>query len=148
MEKDEKVISRFKTSLKHYQAASYGIGCIDQRFKNGYDRLKKDIFSGREVDPGYFAGASKGVIDRITRKAIFSQIKIAIAAHRAESIFVCDHSDCAAYGGSQRFNSQDEEKAFHKAQLRKAKKILSKEFKDLHIWLFYLDDAVGLIEIF
>ncbi len=145
--KDEKVISRFKTSLKHYVAETYGIRCIDQRFETGNRRLEKIVFKGREVDPGHFAGASLGVIDRKIRGAVFHQIKIAIAAHHTESVTIADHSDCAAYGGSKRFNNRETEKEFHKKQLRKARGIIQKKFKGVPVYLFYIDDEVGLIQI-
>jgi len=82
------------------------------------------------------AGSSKNLTlpsKKEYRITILENIKISIQLHNSQKIILTNHIDCGAYGGSKNFKSQKEEIEFHKMELKRAEKIIQKEFPQLLI---------------
>lgn len=123
--------------------------CIDGRFvKRVIDwickEIKDDVFDFRTG-----VGSSKAIIDSLyDRASFFDVIKTSTHLHKTKEIWIFDHIDCGAYGGSERFDGDKEkEKEFHIKKLNEAAKIINEEFPDLKVKKLYVDwDRVWEIE--
>lgn len=61
------------------------------------------------------------------------QIELSVKLHAISTLMLMNHTDCGAYGGSDKFETKDEEKEFHITELRKAKEKLAKIYPQLEI---------------
>ena len=110
------------------------ISCIDYRFWPQAIPLLKQKYG--EFDLIQMAGSSKNLTlpsKKEYRITILENIKISIQLHNSQKIILTNHIDCGAYGGSKNFKSQKEEIEFHKMELKRAEKIIQKEFPQLLI---------------
>ncbi|MEI6843612.1 MAG: carbonic anhydrase [bacterium] len=126
--------------------------CIDYRFwPHALPLLEKKygLFDLIEI-----AGASKSLVspleneDRVT---LLENIGISVKLHHPERLVLTNHTDCGAYGGSNKFTSHDEEIAFHTEELHKAKVIAQEKFPELKVETLIIDknekDEILLIEV-
>jgi len=123
---------------KIHQWDILAVSCIDGRFvKKVIEWVAKrtdDVFDFRTE-----VGLTKAIIDSAPdRKRFFEVINISKKLHNIKEIWLFDHIDCGAYGGSKSFDSDSEEERFHKQRLKKAKSILKKKFSNLKIKMFYI----------
>ncbi|MFH1611339.1 MAG: hypothetical protein ABIA83_01930, partial [Patescibacteria group bacterium] len=65
-----------------------------------------------------------------------------VKLHSISTLMLMNHTDCGAYGGSDKFETKEEEKEFHIGELRKAKEKLSKKYPELEI-IMLLGDTVS-----
>lgn len=86
-------------------------------------------------------GASKAILDEITRPTVIGAVSIAMEKHQVKRLIIIDHIDCGAYGGSGQHQSPEIEEKFHRGKLYLAKEILQKEFPSLEIITLYQDWA-------
>ena len=95
--------------------------CIDFRFVRAIkDYLEKSGILG-DCDEVSVAGAIKD------SNFMLGQIDISLRLHNVQEAILINHLDCGAYGGSSKFGSLGEERAFHSGELEKAKeRILAK----------------------
>jgi hypothetical protein len=117
---------------------------MDFRFHKQLDQLLDELYSeeggfGDFDSPGPAGGASKAIVDESSRPVVFAAIDIACDKHQIKRVLIVDHIDCGAYGGSSRFQNEDEEAKFHLGELRKAREILGEKYPDLAITLLYQD---------
>lgn len=123
--------------------------CIDGRFvKRTIDwiceALKDDIFDYRTG-----VGSSKAIIDSLhDRASFFDVIRTSTRLHKVKQIWIFDHIDCGAYGGSKKFNyDREKEKEFHIKKLNDAEAIINEEFPKLKVRKLYVDwDEVHEVE--
>lgn len=115
--------------------------CIDGRFvKRTIDWICKkngdDVFDFRTG-----VGNSKAIIDSLyDRGSFFDVIRTSIKLHKVNQVWIFDHIDCGAYGGSDKFDHDEEkEKAFHEKKLEKAAHIINEEFPELKVRKLYVD---------
>lgn len=120
--------------MEHKEKVSIVLSCIDYRFwPDGLALLEKKY---GEFDLIELAGGSKNLASpsqEADRTAVLESIKVSVDLHGAKKIILTNHVDCGAYGGSNNFNSIEEEIDFHKIELQKAADIVSESFPDLAI---------------
>ena len=120
--------------MNHNKNLSIVISCIDYRFWTETLPLFRKKYG--DFDLISMAGASKNLIspaepeDKI---ALIKNVKTSIELHDPKRIILTNHLDCGAYGGSKKFNSENEEIEFHKNELLKAKEVIQKEFPEMLI---------------
>lgn len=126
-----------KTNLHHWDVLA--ISCIDGRF------IKRTVDFIAEKTNGIFdfrteVGASKGVIFSVEdRERFFSVIDTSIKLHDIKEVWVFDHQDCGAYGGSAEHANAEEEKKFHLQKLDEAARLINVHYSTLKVRKFYLD---------
>lgn len=114
--------------------------CIDGRFiKNTVDWIcnqTDDVFDFRTG-----VGSSKAIIDSLyDRGDFFDVIRTSLKLHKIKEIWLFDHVDCGAYGGSKRFNNDPEqERLYHRKKLEEAANIILATFPELKIKTLYVD---------
>lgn len=123
------------------------ISCIDGRF------IKRTIDWISEQTGGIFdfrteVGASKAILDsEIDRERFFNIIDTSIKLHNIKEVWLIDHIDCGAYGGSGQYDNEDEEKKFHIEKLNSAKKIVEDKYSKIKIKGIYVDwEKIEVIE--
>lgn len=114
------------------------ITCIDFRFwkslVNYFDEqglLKYDLIS--------LGGGAKNVIDDATRELVFRQLDISTKLHQIKKVFLVNHLDCGAYGGSKAFESLELEEEKLVADLHMAKNLISEKYPELEIETLMMD---------
>lgn len=111
--------------------------CIDGRFiKMTVDWLTEK--TGGVFDFRTGVGSSKAIIaSEDDRESFFNVIKTSVKLHGIKEVWLIDHIDCGAYGGSERFNDEEAEKKFHFEKLQEATSIVQNNFPDLKVRKFY-----------
>ncbi len=134
MEKDLK-------NLHHWSVLA--LSCIDGRF------IKKTIDWVSEKTDGVFdyrteVGSSKAIVEsEADRERFFDVIETSLKLHSISEVWLIDHIDCGAYGGSSKFDSVEEEKEFHKERLAQASKIITDRFPAIRVKTIFVDwDAI------
>lgn len=115
------------------------LGCIDFRFRDRLSDYIKSQHGEVDFDEALLAGASKNLIDGQTRDLALNQIRISHDLHQAKIIYLTNHIDCGAYGGSKAFSSKDEEVAKLSKDLKEAKKLVVEKYPDILIKMLFLD---------
>ncbi|MCX6808901.1 MAG: hypothetical protein NTW50_04560 [Candidatus Berkelbacteria bacterium] len=113
------------------------LSCIDGRFvKRVVDWVatqQNDVFDYRTE-----VGCSKAIIDSgIDRERFFSAVDVAKRLHSIKEIWLVDHIDCGAYGGSKEQTSAESEREFHRNKLIEAQKIVSLKYPELNVKMIY-----------
>lgn len=121
--------------LHHWDVLA--VSCIDGRFVSKTIKWISDKIGG-VFDFRTEVGLSKAIIDSVPdRERLFDLINTSIRLHSINEVWLIDHIDCGAYGGSKSFENCDKEKEFHADQLNKAGKILKKHFPKLQIKKYF-----------
>lgn len=115
------------------------LGCIDFRFRDRLSEYIKQQHGEVDFDETLLAGASKNLVDETTRNLVLDQLKISHDLHQAKLVYLTNHIDCGAYGGSKAFASKDKEIAKLTQDLRQAKKLVTKKYPDVEIKMLFLD---------
>lgn len=117
--------------LHHWDVLA--LSCIDGRF------IKKTTDWVSEKTGGVFdyrteVGCSKALIDSdADRERFMDVVTTSIHLHNISEVWLIDHIDCGAYGGSKAFDSVEVEKEFHKQKLEHAAKIVNEGFPTLKV---------------
>jgi hypothetical protein len=117
--------------LHHWDVLA--LACIDGRF------IKKTIDWVSEKTNGVFdfrteVGSSKAIIDSVAdRERFFAVIDTSLKLHSIKEVWLIDHIDCGAYGGSKEFENTGDEIKFHQEKLDTATEIVSQSYPDLLI---------------
>jgi len=121
------------------QAQAFIIWCIDPRIQTSFREWLLSIGLKDKYDPFTCAGAALNLVrpdNEQIRDFIFNQIQIGLEHHGISQVYLVNHLDCAAYGGSKTFPSQDTERKRHIDDLRQARKIVKARFPKLEVLLF------------
>ncbi len=124
-------------NLHHWDVLA--VSCIDGRF------VKKTIDWVAAQTDGVFdfrteVGSSKAIIDSpADRERFFDLIITSKKLHNIKELWIIDHVDCGAYGGSSKFNNIGEEKEFHKGRLTLASKIIADRFPTIKVKTIFVD---------
>lgn len=124
------------------------LSCIDGRFikrtidwvaqKTGL-RLRSGSSSG-VFDYRTEVGSSKAIIDSVEdRRRFFNVIDTSIKLHSVKEVWLIDHVDCGAYGGSKEHEDAEAEKEFHIGRLTEAAQIINQKYPDLIVKKIYVD---------
>ena len=108
------------------------ITCIDFRFWQKLTAYFEEQGLG-EYDLIAMAGGAKNVLDEDTREIIFNQLDICTCKHEIRKVYLVNHVDCGAYGGSSAFASSEVEEDKLTGDLAQAKKIITKKYPKLEI---------------
>ena len=121
--------------LHHWDVLA--LSCIDGRFvKRVVDWVSEK--AGKVYDYRTEVGCSKAIADsEIDRKRFFNVVEVAIRLHSIKEIWLIDHIDCGAYGGSKQHADFEAEQSFHVARLEEAAKIVSAKFPELKVKKIY-----------
>ena len=122
------------------------ITCIDFRFWKRLLSYFED--SGLDsFDLLSMAGGAKNVLDDRTRGIVFSQLDICTDKHEIKKVYLVNHIDCGAYGGSSAFASIDEEIGKLSDDLRLAKKLIKEKYPALEVEMLLMHfDKIDTIE--
>jgi len=104
--------------------------CLDRRL---HPEIEKYFIRNSSCDCCITAGSIKGLIEKNSRQFFLDQIAVSKKLHHCQAVILTTHIDCGAYGSSAAFKNISSEVAFHKKQLQKANKIITKSFSDLAI---------------
>jgi len=113
------------------------VSCIDGRFVR---RINDWIAEqqGNIFDYRTEVGCSKAIIDSVEdRERLFGVIEVAIRLHSIKEIWLIDHIDCGAYGGSKEHDDVESEESFHKQKLDEAAGIIGDKFPELSVTKIY-----------
>ncbi|MEI6498852.1 MAG: carbonic anhydrase [bacterium] len=123
------------------------MSCIDGRFiKRTVDWTTDQI--GEVFDFRTGVGCSKAILqDKIDCKDFVNVVRTAISLHKIKEIWLVDHIDCGAYGGSERFcGDEAREKNFHIEKLGEAAEVVQSNFPELVVKKFYADwDNISVV---
>ncbi|MDO8443951.1 MAG: hypothetical protein Q7S80_00385 [bacterium] len=124
-------------NLHHWEVLA--VSCIDGRF------IKKTIEwlalqTGGVFDYRTEVGATKAIIDcEADLDSCCNVIATSLKLHSIKQLYLIDHIDCGAYGGSKDFANKDEEKKFHTERLDKAAEILTERYPNIIIKKVFAD---------
>lgn len=129
------------------------ITCMDARLHRADKPYLGEYLRGKHVGvktwdlvavPGGCRGLVAGDAGALG-DAIRSSVKVAHDLHHVTKVFLINHSDCDAYGGTQSMPDATEEYRKHASDLRAARQTLREEFPNLDIRLFYatIEDRAG-----
>lgn len=113
--------------------------CIDFRFwRETVEFVEKEL-GIKSFDFPSLPGAAKAVNDAPDDSNIAMKcISVPCDLHHVKKIVLINHQDCGAYGGSAKFNSDEQaEQKFHEQELKKAGEKLAAKFPDKQIILAY-----------
>jgi hypothetical protein len=113
--------------------------CIDFRFwRETLDFVEKEL-GIRTFDFPSLPGSAKAINESNGEDLAMSCISVPVDLHHVQKIIVVNHQDCGAYGGSEKFNGNDEEEQkFHEEELKKAKDKILAKYPDKEIILIYV----------
>lgn len=87
------------------------------------------------------AGAAKD-INETEQGFVETQIDLSVKLHSISTLMLLNHTDCGAYGGSDKFETKEEEIEFHISELRKAQSKLKAKYPKLDI-VIMLGDTIS-----
>lgn len=117
-----------------HQCNSLLICCMDFRLRKALGAFLVNLPG--DCDIISVAGAVKSLLspeNPSDRDFILKQIKISVELHGISEIILNNHTDCGAYGGSEKFNSFEEECEFQKEEMRKAKALILEKHPHLKV---------------
>lgn len=115
------------------------LGCIDFRFRDQLSDYIKSQHGDVDFDESLMAGGSKNLVDEKTRDVVLNQIRISHDLHQAKTVYLTNHIDCGAYGGSAAFSSKDEEIAKLTEDLKTSKNLVLEKYPDVEVRMVFLD---------
>jgi len=117
------------------------VHCMDFRLNPSIQNYLLDHDLVNTTDIISVAGAVKD-INESENGFVEGQIELSVRLHQISTLLLLNHTDCGAYGGSDKFETKDEEKEFHLGELRKAQAKLKTKYPNLEI-LILLGDTVS-----
>ena len=117
-------------------AKVFGFCCIDPRFRNAFEQFieKKFNLSPTEYEIKTDAGASREIaLETPVGEWLVKNAEIAYEKHGVRIFVLCNHADCAYYGGSSSFPGFLEESRVYGDDLKKATAILRQKLPDIQI---------------
>jgi hypothetical protein len=152
MQKDMVTLHPNSSRLQNHEVAAVAVVCIDFRNYNlnattadeSERRAVRKFLGTTNVEFVPFAGASGVFITlaNITHGKEYAKfaLGVAINKHKAKKLLLTNHTECGAYaaGGYDKFETAEEEKAFHIQELLKAKNQAAEWFPDVEIVLGFM----------
>ncbi|MDQ1284458.1 MAG: hypothetical protein QG620_806 [Patescibacteria group bacterium] len=131
-----------KTSFKFkdiHSCDAVVLTCIDFRFwRETLEFVEKEL-DIKTFDFPSLPGAAKAINDCLSDGDLaFQCIGVPCELHHAKKIVIVNHEDCGAYGGSGKFDGdQDAEQKFHEEELWRAKAKLIDKYPGKEYILVY-----------
>lgn len=139
-----------ESSLEHYEAASFDVACVDDRFSKTREAFIESL-GDEHIDPKTPAGGAKvfsSPFEESDREHYFRELEISIKHHHVGKVRLFTHHDCAAYGGFAKFdNDEDKELEFHRSEHKKAIEVIKDRFSDLEVESYFIDQK-GIVRTF
>ncbi len=124
-------MTKIDLSTEHH-TKNLVISCMDFRFRPLVAEWI-DVNLNGSADLVSMAGASAAINNNSTINAICDYVGIGCRLHEVNTIYIIDHMDCGAYGGSAKHASKEDEILMHKNELLKAKDELASRFEGINI---------------
>jgi len=113
--------------------------CIDFRFwRETLEFVEKEL-GLTSFDFPSLPGSAKAINECMSENDLaMACVGVPVNLHHAKKIVIVNHQDCGAYGGSKKFNGDDEaEQKFHEEELQKAKEKILAKYPDKEVILVY-----------
>ncbi|GEM_PF-1310094 len=125
------------------------ICCKDYRYIQPIQRFVKRRLGIRWYDLKATAGGVRAMLEspRIVRQWILRDIDLVYRLHCVRRVILVHHEDCAAYGGSTKLGSLAKQRRFHRTELRRAARVLRRQFPDLTIHGFMASGYPAAVRI-
>lgn len=122
------------------------LSCIDFRFWKETAEFVENELGIRSYDFPSLPGGAKPINENV--ELALDCIGVPCRLHHVKRIVIVNHQDCGAYGGSKKFQNEEEEIKFHTEELGKAKEKLAEKYPDKEIITVFakLSDDRGNIE--
>lgn len=137
-----KKIFDFAAPHEHYKADTGVVWCYDERIRRTLYAFF-DATAIQHPDIIKVAGGARSLASpehETDREYIIDLIKKSVMLHGTKKFILTNHADCGAYGGSVRFNNdQEAERSFHEQELAKARDIIHTTLPDLIIECLFVD---------
>jgi len=113
-----------------HKCSSLIVHCMDFRLQHAISSYMDETDLMGDCDCVSVAGSIKDLIECEPGKENFvlKQVKISHRLHDMCHATLMAHTDCGAYGGSEKFENLEQEMEFHKQQLAKAEEVIREEF--------------------
>lgn len=113
------------------------LSCIDFRFWRETVEFVEQELNIKSFDFPSLPGAAKAINECVDGDISMSCIGVPCDLHHVKKIVIVNHQDCGAYGGSSKFQNDEEEQKFHEEELKKAKNKLLDKYPDKEYILVY-----------
>jgi carbonic anhydrase len=134
----------FHLDLPHdkYKSDAAIVWCFDQRFELALQKLIKR--SGiQHPDHIRVAGGAKSLANNDRegdRQFVLEQVQLSIRLHATDTVFLMLHSDCGAYGGLSKFDSDATKEAETLcADLKRASEFLQQKIPGIKVRTFFVN---------
>jgi hypothetical protein len=121
------------------QIRVYGQGCIDPRYRSAFERFIRSKFGlkSTEFDLKTDAGGVKEIaLQTPNGEWMMTNAGIAYHKHGVRIFVLCNHIDCAHYGGSSHFSCLNEESLVYGDHLKKAASMMKERFSDIEVMAY------------
>lgn len=137
------------SSLAHYKADAYVVRCTDNRFWSIFKHFIKHLGFG-DIDTASPPGGAKVFASpgkEEDREVALEKIRLLMPVHHIRRVILFTHTDCAAYGGLSRFDSNEEKEfEFHSSELKKAAGVIRERFPELAVETYFIDHK-GVVKV-
>ncbi|MBI5152902.1 MAG: hypothetical protein HZA36_00350 [Parcubacteria group bacterium] len=137
------------SSLEHYTADAYVVRCTDNRFRGVFKHFIKHL-GFEDIDAASPPGGAKVFASPTKdedREVALEKIRLLTPVHHIRRVVLFTHVDCAAYGGSLRFNNDEEQEfEFHSSELKRAAEVIRERFPDLAVETYFIDNK-GIVRV-
>ena len=126
-----------------HQAQAIIHTCTDYRIQKPLQKFIENVLNLYAVDLKTDGGGIKKIFEEgPIREYIFENFAHSINDHQASRIILINHTDCSAYGGSDAFQTIEDEIHEHEIQLRHAVSDVKARFadKEVEAYLFVLNE--------
>jgi carbonic anhydrase len=116
-----------------HECNNFLMTCIDFRFQRAIADWTNENGLTKDYDLVSIAGVQKSILDEDTKEAALKQLDISVRLHKVNTVMLIAHQDCGAYGGSDAFDSWEDEKQRYIDDMNAAEEIIVKKFKGLMV---------------
>ncbi|MDD3487246.1 MAG: hypothetical protein PHF35_02640 [Candidatus Moranbacteria bacterium] len=125
------------------------LACIDFRFWKETMKFVEEELGIKSYDFPKLPGSAKAINECASGADVpMACIGVPCDLHHVGKIVIANHSDCGAYGGSAKFNGDDEaEQKFHESELKKAEEKIKAQYPGKEVVLVYaklVDDGENI----
>ncbi len=94
-------------------------------------------------------GAAKDLLPSVSgqhKQSLLDAIGISVKLHGVKTVFLMNHEDCGAYGGSKAFGNARTEAEKQAADLRAATETIRTAYPSVAVWPYYvrIDESSGM----
>ena len=83
----------------------------------------------------------------LVRRWIMRDVQLVYRLHGVRRIYIVQHQDCAAYGGSRAFGAFDSEVRFHRRQFQRARRRLARALPKARVEGFFAYGAPNRVQL-